>query len=158
MALSVFQWSLVLSVSLVRLAHGPRPLQPVIKGETDQEFDDRFEAWFNNEEIDDWELRQGLNVIYGHDLIPEPRIVAAMLRAARRLNDVAMSIRILEAVNEKGANKKEVYDYVIQTVRPTLDELGVSTPEELGLEKAQELSDHTVKVLGLNMAQPAQVN
>lgn len=138
-----------------RQAHGPRIIRPVIKGETEQEFDDRFEDWFNSDELDDWELRQGLNVIYGHDLVPESRVVAAMLRAARRLNDVAMSIRILEAVNEKGANNKEIYDYIIQSVRPTLDELGISTPEELGLDKVQELSQHTVNVLGHNTASPA---
>ncbi|OBS72532.1 hypothetical protein A6R68_12904, partial [Neotoma lepida] len=30
---------------------------------------------------------------------------------------------------------KEIYPYVIQELRPTLNELGISTPEELGLDK-----------------------
>lgn len=65
--------------------------------------------------------------------MPEPKIIVAMLRAARRLNDVAMAIRILEAVKEKAAGNREVYSYVINAVKPTLEELGLDTPEELGL-------------------------
>ena len=56
-----------------------------------------------------------------------------MIRAARRLNDVAMAIRILEAVKEKAAGNSEIYSYIIGEIRPTLDELGLDTPEELGL-------------------------
>lgn len=103
-----------------------------------------------------WELKQGLNVLYGHDVVPQPRIVAAMLRASRRLNDIAMSIRILEAVNEKGAHNSEVYNYIIENVRPVLDELGISTPEELGLDKVQQISAYTSKVLGLNATPQVQ--
>ena len=56
-----------------------------------------------------------------------------MIRAARRLNDVALAIRILEAVKEKAAGSQEIYSHVIQEIRPVLDELGLETPEELGL-------------------------
>uniref|UniRef100_A0A2K5EJP0 Cytochrome c oxidase subunit 5A, mitochondrial n=1 Tax=Aotus nancymaae TaxID=37293 RepID=A0A2K5EJP0_AOTNA len=56
----------------------------------------------------------------------EPKIIDAALRACRRLNDFASTVRILEA---------EIYPYVIQELRPTLNELGISTPEELGLDK-----------------------
>jgi cytochrome c oxidase subunit 5a len=150
-------WAHFRFVGAVRLAsQGPRPLHPVIKGETEEQFDNRFEAWFNNEDIDEWELKQGLNVLYGHDVVPQPRIVAAMLRASRRLNDIAMSIRILEAVNEKGAHNSEVYNYIIENVRPVLDELGISTPEELGLDKVQQISAYTSKVLGLNATPQVQ--
>jgi len=69
------------------------------KQETDEEFDARWEAYFNREDIDAWELRKGVNDLYGHDLVPEPKIVVAMLRAARRINDVAMAVRILEAAS-----------------------------------------------------------
>ena len=74
-----------------------------------------------------------MNELYGHDLVPEPKIVAAMIRAARRLNDVALAIRILEAVKEKAAGSQEIYSHVIREIRPVLDELGLETPEELGL-------------------------
>lgn len=103
------------------------------KQETDEEFDARWEAYFNREDIDAWELRKGVNDLYGHDLVPEPKIVVAMLKAARRINDVAMAVRILEAVKEKAAGDQKIYSYIIDGVKPTLEELGISTPEELGL-------------------------
>ena len=101
--------------------------------ETDDEFDARWEAYFNRENIDAWELRKGLNDLYGYDVVPEPKIVVAMLKAARRLNDLPMAVRILEAVKEKAAGNQNVYSYVIGAVKPTLEELGLSTPEDLGL-------------------------
>ena len=101
--------------------------------ESDKDFDDRWEAYFNREDIDSWELKKGLNDLYGHDLVPEPRIIRAMLKAARRLDDVPMAVRILEAVKQKAAGDAKIYSYVIGEIRPTLEELGINTPEELGL-------------------------
>ena len=101
--------------------------------ETDEEFDARWLSYFNREDIDAWELKKGLNELYGHDVVPEPVIVVAMLKAAKRLNDVAMAIRILEAVKEKAAGNQTIYTYIMDGVKPTLDELGIGTPEELGL-------------------------
>lgn len=40
----------------------------------------------------------GMNTLIGYDLVPEPKILEAALRACRRLNDLASAIRILEAV------------------------------------------------------------
>ncbi|CAD7693387.1 unnamed protein product [Nyctereutes procyonoides] len=54
-----------------------------------------------------------------------PSIFDAALSACRRLNDFASTVRILE----------EIYPYAIQELRPTLNELGISTPEELSLDK-----------------------
>merc|ERR1719402_1939820 len=104
--------------------------------ETDEQFDARWEAYFNKPDIDDWELRRGLNELHGHDLVPEPKIVIAALKACRRLNDSAMAIRILEAIKFKaGSHKNTIYPYVLQEIKPVLEELGINTPEELGLDK-----------------------
>lgn len=103
--------------------------------ETDEQFDARWEAYFNKPDIDDWELRRGLNELHGHDLVPEPKIVIAALKACRRLNDSAMTVRVLEALKDKAGSHKNIYPYILQEIRPTLDELGISTPEELGLDK-----------------------
>jgi cytochrome c oxidase subunit 5a len=46
---------------------------------------------------------------------------------------VAIAIRVLEVVKEKAAGNSEIYSYVINEIRPTLEELGLNTPEELGL-------------------------
>uniref|UniRef100_A0A3B3HR30 Cytochrome c oxidase subunit 5A, mitochondrial n=1 Tax=Oryzias latipes TaxID=8090 RepID=A0A3B3HR30_ORYLA len=105
------------------------------KQETDEEFDARWVTYFNKPDIDAWELRKGMNTLIGYDLVPEPKILEAALRACRRLNDLASAIRILEAVKDKAGPHKEIYPYVIQELKPTLDELGISTPEELGIDK-----------------------
>lgn len=72
------------------------------------------------------------------DLVPEPRIVSAALRACRRLNDFALAIRFLEVVAYKGGpQSKVIWPYIVQEIRPTLDELGINTPEELGYDKPE---------------------
>ena len=93
---------------------------------------------FQRKDIDNWEIRKGVNELYGHDLVPEPRIVNAMLRACRRLDDFAMAVRLLEIIKLKcgQSGDKEVYNYIIQSCKPTIDELGVETVESLGLGKS----------------------
>ena len=106
--------------------------------ESDDEFDARYVAYFSRNDIDGWEIRKGINDLQGMDLIPEPKIISAALKACRRTNDLALCVRILEAVKMKcGNNVKEIYPYIIQEIRPTLDELGISTPEELGYDKPE---------------------
>uniref|UniRef100_A0A8C3LKN8 Cytochrome c oxidase subunit 5A, mitochondrial n=1 Tax=Chrysolophus pictus TaxID=9089 RepID=A0A8C3LKN8_CHRPC len=107
-----------------------------VSQESDEEFDARWVTYFNKPDIDAWELRKGVNTLVGYDLVPEPKIIDAALRACRRLNDFASAVRILEVVKDKAGPHKEIYPYVIQELRPTLSELGISTPEELGLDKA----------------------
>ena len=95
-------------------------------------YDNYFVHYFR-EDIDDWELRKGLNMLHGHDLVPEPKIISAALKACRRLNDYAMTVRVFEVIKDKAAGDKEIYNYILQEVKPTIEELGLSTPEELGL-------------------------
>ncbi|TSM52355.1 Poly [ADP-ribose] polymerase 6 [Bagarius yarrelli] len=103
--------------------------------ETDEEFDARWVTYFNKPDIDAWELRKGMNTLIGYDLVPEPKILEAALRACRRLNDLGSAIRILEQLSDKAGPHKEIYPYVIQELRPLLTELGIPTPEELDIDK-----------------------
>uniref|UniRef100_A0A8C1J960 Cytochrome c oxidase subunit 5A, mitochondrial n=1 Tax=Cyprinus carpio TaxID=7962 RepID=A0A8C1J960_CYPCA len=105
------------------------------KVESDEEFDSRWVTYFNKPDLDTWELRKGMNTLIGYDLVPEPKILDSALRACRRLNDLASAVRILEAVKDKSGPHQEIYPYVIQELRPTLQELGISTPEELGIHQ-----------------------
>ncbi|CAL1293627.1 unnamed protein product, partial [Larinioides sclopetarius] len=108
------------------------------KEESDEEFDARYEAYFNRPEIDEWEIRKAMNDLQGMDLVPEPKIIIAALKACRRLNDYALAVRFLEGVKDKcGIRVKEIYPYILQEIRPTLDELGVLTPEEMGYDKPE---------------------
>lgn len=106
--------------------------------ETDEEFDARYERYFNRPDIDGWEIRKALADLQGMDLVPEPKIIIAAMKACRRVNDYALCVRILEAVKFKcGRRVQEIYPYILQEIRPTLDELGISTPEELGYDKPE---------------------
>ncbi|XP_019873229.1 cytochrome c oxidase subunit 5A, mitochondrial [Aethina tumida] len=106
--------------------------------ESDDQFDARYENFFNRKDIDGWEIRQGINDLWGHDLVPEPKILIAALKACRRVNDFALAVRILEALKDKcGSKVNEIYPYILQEIKPTLTELGISTPEELGYDKPE---------------------
>uniref|UniRef100_A0A2K6RA19 Cytochrome c oxidase subunit 5A, mitochondrial n=1 Tax=Rhinopithecus roxellana TaxID=61622 RepID=A0A2K6RA19_RHIRO len=69
--------------------------------ETDEAFDAPWVTYFNKPDIDAWELRKGINTLITYDLVPEPKTTDAALRARRRLNDFASTVRILEAVKDK---------------------------------------------------------
>ena len=101
--------------------------------ESDAEFDARWEGYFYRADIDGWELRHGMNELYGHDLVPEPKIVSAALKACRRLDDYPMIVGIFEMIKDKAVGDKEIYNYILLQCKPTFDELGLSTPAELEL-------------------------
>lgn len=106
--------------------------------ETDEEFDSRYENFFNRTDIDGWEIRKAMNDLCGMDVVPEPKIINAALKACRRANDYALAARFVEALKDKcGSRVKEIYPYLLQEIRPTLDELGINTPEELGYDKPE---------------------
>jgi cytochrome c oxidase subunit 5a len=79
-----------------------------------------------------------MNDLSGMDIVPEPKIIIAALHACRRLNDFALATRFIETVKDKCGNRvNEIYPYILQEIRPTLDELGLNTPEELGYDKPE---------------------
>jgi len=107
--------------------------------ETDETFEAKWIDFFNSPNIDEFELQQGMNdLIDLFDAVPEPEVVAAALKAARRLNNFAIAIRIIEAVKKKGGGDMNIYNYIIENIRPTLDELGINTLEELGFDKVSQ--------------------
>lgn len=72
------------------------------------------------------------------DLIPQPNIITAALKACRRVNDYALAIRFLEAVKDKcGPKIQEIYPYILQEIKPSLEELGIDTIEDLGYNKPE---------------------
>lgn len=126
----------IAAVGGVRASHG--------HAETDEQFDQRYEAFFNRKDIDGWEVRKGMNDILGMDLVPDPKIISAGLKACRRVNDYALAVRWLEGCKDKcGAKTAEIYPYLLNEIRPTLNELGVLTPEEMGYD-CPELALKTV--------------
>lgn len=113
-------------VNIVRQSHG----EPDIHGD---KFDSSYEQFFNRTDIDGWQVRKGMNDLLGMDLVPEPKIIISALQACRRINDYALAIRWLEGCKDKCGNQKAaIYPWLIQEIRPTLNELGIATPEEMG--------------------------
>merc|ERR1712077_85843 len=104
---------------------------------TEDEFDARYVAYFNRKDIDGWEIRKAYQELVDEDLVPDPTIVAAALRACRRVNDYSLTTRILEITEQKSQINKEIWPYMIQELKPTLDELGILTPEEMGYNKPE---------------------
>ncbi|VDN52873.1 unnamed protein product, partial [Dracunculus medinensis] len=103
-------------------------------------FDQHFIDYFNRPEIDGWEVRKALGELHNCDVIPDPKIVEAALRACRRINDFALCLRIFEALKIKCGTKKNrkiIYPYIMQQIKPTLDELGIPTLEELGYDEPE---------------------
>nr|ABD98750.1 mitochondrial cytochrome c oxidase subunit Va-like protein [Graphocephala atropunctata] len=105
--------------------------------ETDEEFDSRYEAYFKRPDIDGWEIRKAMNDLCGMDLVPEPKIIIAALKACRRVNDYALAVRFLEAVEYKTGGRKDISQYIHNEIKPTLEELGIDTPDKLGYDKPE---------------------
>jgi cytochrome c oxidase subunit 5a len=103
------------------------------KPQINQDFESKYIAYFNRPEIDGWQIRKGMGDLAAMDLVPEPQIVAAALRACRRINDFSLTSRILEVVRIKcGDRESEIWPYMLQALTPTLSELGIPTPALLG--------------------------
>ncbi|EEB06312.2 cytochrome c oxidase subunit VI [Schizosaccharomyces japonicus yFS275] len=81
-------------------------------------------------EVDDpFELQRGLNNCFAYDLLPSSDVLESALRAARRLNDFAVAVRILEGIKVKcNAQQYKKYLHVLQ---PVLTELSIPTKEKL---------------------------
>lgn len=93
----------------------------------------RFECLFNRPDIDGWDIRQGMNDLFGLDAVPDPRIINAALCACRRVDDYALTVRFLEGVIDKcGPLRKEIMPYIMQECGPTMNTLGCDWPECLG--------------------------
>lgn len=133
----------VLAVNVTQVRNRYNPLNPGIPypkdgiEETEEEFDQRWANYFARPDIDGWEVRKGINDMQGYDLIPEPKIMIEVLKACRRVNDHSLAVRYLEAVQRKACYKPAVVNYLMEEVRPTLNELGISTPAEMGYDEPE---------------------
>jgi len=118
-----------LSVSMVQLSEMPA-----------DKFDKYYIDYLNRPEIDGWEVRKALTELHAYDVVPDPAVITAVLRACRRVNDFSLCVRFLESLKIKVGGKKNrevVYPWLINEIKPVLDELGISTPEDLGFDKPE---------------------
>ncbi|KAF9988195.1 Cytochrome c oxidase subunit 6 [Modicella reniformis] len=98
--------------------------------ESFEHFTERFVKFFDN--VDDvFELQRGLNNAFGYDLVPAPSVIAAALKASRRVDDYATAVRIFEGLKVK-AGSDALYKQYLEELTPLKAELGVQTKEEIG--------------------------
>ncbi|CCT65637.1 cytochrome c oxidase subunit 6, mitochondrial [Fusarium oxysporum f. sp. raphani 54005] len=97
--------------------------------ETFEEFSARFEKEFDGVQ-DVFELQRNLNNAFAYDLVPAPSVIAAALKAARRVNDFGTAVRIFEGIKTKVENKGQ-YEQYLEELKPLREELGVLLKEEL---------------------------
>uniref|UniRef100_A0A914QS98 Cytochrome c oxidase subunit 5A, mitochondrial n=1 Tax=Panagrolaimus davidi TaxID=227884 RepID=A0A914QS98_9BILA len=79
-------------------------------------FDKHFIDYLSRPEIDGWEVRKALSEIHDYDVIPDPKVVEAALRACRRINDYSLCLRFMEAIKIKCGGKKnreQIYGYIM---------------------------------------------
>lgn len=93
--------------------------------ESFEQFNARYATFFTSCG-DLFELQRGLNNCFAYDLVPSPEVIEAALKAARKVNDFATAVRILEGLKVKVENKGQ-YEAYLQELAPTLKDLGKST-------------------------------
>ncbi|QPG96955.1 Cytochrome c oxidase subunit 6 [Epichloe festucae Fl1] len=97
--------------------------------ESFEDFTTRFEKEFESVQ-DVFELQRNLNNAFAYDLVPSTSVIAAALKAARRVNDFATAVRIFEGVKAKVENKGQ-YDQYLTELKSLREELGVPLKEDL---------------------------
>ncbi|ORY24971.1 cytochrome c oxidase subunit VA-domain-containing protein [Naematelia encephala] len=97
--------------------------------ESYEAFNSRYQQFFASCS-DLFELQRGLNNCFAYDLVPSVEVIDAALKCARRVNDYATAVRILEGISVKVENKGQYKSY-LEELKPVLSELGVSSKEEL---------------------------
>ncbi|KAI8621223.1 cytochrome c oxidase, subunit VA/VI [Chytriomyces sp. MP71] len=98
-----------------------------------KDYDQYVTEWSNHFQTcaDDFELERGLNQIFAQDWAPSVELIGEAIKASRRLDTFATSVRILEALEHK-VHKKEQYQQYLQVLQPLLSELGVVDKNALG--------------------------
>lgn len=90
--------------------------------ESYEAFNARYASFFGSV-TDLFELQRGLNNAFAYDLVPSVEVIENALRAARKVNDYATAVRILEGVKAKVENKGQ-YEQYLAALKPIIDELG----------------------------------
>ncbi|KAK3402979.1 cytochrome c oxidase polypeptide 6, mitochondrial [Sordaria brevicollis] len=102
--------------------------------ETFEEFTARYEKEFDAVQ-DVFELQRNLNNAFAYDLVPSPSVLAAALKAARRVNDFPTAVRVFEGIKAKVENKGQ-YEQYLAELKPLREELGITLKEDLYPEEA----------------------
>nr|CAG8561449.1 13278_t:CDS:2 [Entrophospora candida] len=113
------------------VSKGIRFYSSIREDESFEAFSERYIRFF--ERVDDrFELQEGLDNCFSHDLVPSPEIIRASLKATRRINNYSIAVRIFEGLKQRLGSESKYNEY-LDELKPIKEELGVLTKEELGL-------------------------
>ncbi|KAJ3067827.1 Cytochrome c oxidase subunit 6 [Podochytrium sp. JEL0797] len=127
----------VASINMVTRAIPARAYSHGLDPASSKDYDAYVAEWTSHFQTvqDDFELERGLNQIFAQDWCPQVELVEEAMKAARRMDSFATTVRILEAVEHK-VNKKEQYDQYLKVLAPLMTELGIVDKHALGDFKA----------------------
>lgn len=111
---------------------------------TVESFESEWVSHFDGAE-DLFEVQRGLNNCFSYDIVPTAAIIEAALKACRRHHDLPTATRIFAGLKDKIRDDKKYAEYEVY-FKPMLEEMGVPTPEELGLyKKPKNIKEHLKK-------------
>ena len=110
------------SHSLAAVRRASPPGAHAHETESYEAFNQRYQTFFSSCN-DLFELQRGLNNCFAYDLVPSTQVIESALRCARKVNDYATAVRILEGVREKVENKGQ-YAALLDELKSVIDELG----------------------------------
>eukprot|EP00052_Salpingoeca_macrocollata_P030497 m.319774 g.319774 ORF g.319774 m.319774 type:complete len:135 (+) comp23444_c0_seq1:196-600(+) len=119
----------------VLAARAPAAVRLYSQHLSEAEFDAKWTAYFSDNTLTQRDVRSGLNDVFAHDAVPHRSVLEAAFRAARRTNDFPTTVRIFEGIMDKCQNDSTTYNQVVSSLKPVIDELHLTTPEQLGLSK-----------------------
>ena len=64
---------------------------------------------------DQFEAQRGLNNAFAQDLVPSPEVIESALKAARRVNDFSLAVRIFEGIKVKTDNDSQYKHCLLYT-------------------------------------------
>jgi len=115
-----------ISVTLPRASAAPAPISR-------EELMSQWTEYFDSDLCDYWYFRFGANQIFADDFVADPKVYQSMLYCCRRLNNFPAAMRTMELMRWKCGDREEVYDWLMQELAPTLDDLGLPTVEDMNL-------------------------
>ncbi|KAK2748528.1 Cytochrome c oxidase subunit 6 [Myotisia sp. PD_48] len=123
------------AIAVRSFSYTPKLSSGAHEEESFEQFSARYEKEFDSVQ-DVFELQRNLNNAFAYDLVPSVGVMAAALRAARRVHDFPTAVRIFEGIKSKVENKSQ-YDLYLEELKGLREELGVVLQEELYPEEAK---------------------
>lgn len=93
----------------------------------------QWTEYFDSDLCDYFYFRKGAYRVFNDDFVADPAVYQSMLYCCRRLNNFPAAMRTLELMRFKCGDREEVYDWLMQELAPTMEDLGLPSVEDMNL-------------------------